>query len=108
MVFQDGALFPHLDVLANITFGLRARRVASEEAVRRARHAAELLGLDGLLRRRPGELSGGERQRVALARAIVREPALFLLDEPLASLDAELRGRARDETRPSSDGSASP
>ncbi len=100
MVFQDAALFPHLDVLANITFGLRARRVASDEAARRARHAAELLGLDdGLLRRRPAELSGGERQRVALARAIVRQPALFLLDEPLASLDAELRGRARDETR---------
>ena len=99
MVFQDGALFPHLDVLANITLGLRARRVSRDEAGRRARHAAELLALDGLLPRRPGELSGGERQRVALARAIVREPALFLLDEPLANLDTELRARAREETR---------
>jgi ABC-type sugar transport system ATPase subunit len=99
MVFQDGALFPHLDVLANITFGLRARRIGRDEAVRRARHAAQLISLDVLLERRPAQLSGGERQRVALARAMVREPVLFLLDEPLASLDPELRARAREETR---------
>jgi multiple sugar transport system ATP-binding protein len=99
MVFQDSALYPHLDVEANISFGLRARGSPRTEAAARVREAAAQLSIETLLRRRPGELSGGERQRVALARAIVREPAVFLLDEPLASLDAELRAQAREEIR---------
>ncbi len=99
MVFQDFALYPHLTVAANISFGLRAARVDGAEIITRVRDAAELLGLEPTLDRRPGELSGGERQRVALARAIVREPALFLLDEPLSNLDAELRTTTRGEIR---------
>ena len=99
MVFQDGALYPHLDVLGNVTFGLRARRVPRDEATAAAKGAAAILDIDHLLERRPSELSAGERQRVALARAIVRDPALFLLDEPLANLDAQLRDHARQEIR---------
>jgi len=99
MLFQDPALYPHLDVLANIMFGLRARRVPRPHAVAAAERAAAILGIDDMLRRRPPELSGGERQRVALARAIVRQPSLFCLDEPLSSLDAQLRDQARQEIR---------
>ena len=99
MVFQGFALFPHLSAADNIGFGLRARGVARSETARRVRDAAELVGCADLLGRRPAELSGGERQRVALARALVREPDLFLLDEPLASLDPHLRTQMRAEIR---------
>jgi multiple sugar transport system ATP-binding protein len=99
MVFQSYALFPHLSVAENIGFGLRARRVARPEARERVDAAARVVGCDDLLERRPHELSGGERQRVALARALVREPDVFLLDEPLSNLDAQLRVEMRAELR---------
>jgi ABC-type sugar transport system ATPase subunit len=99
MVFQSFALFPHLDVLDNIGFGLRARGVGKRETRERSAAAAVVAGCDQVLSRRPDQLSGGERQRVALARALVREPALFLLDEPLSNLDAESRVRTRVELR---------
>jgi ABC-type sugar transport system ATPase subunit len=99
MVFQEYALYPHIDVERNISFGLRARGVPAPEVNKRVEEAALLLALDGVLHRRPSELSGGERQRVALARAIVRTPSLFLLDEPLANLDAGLRATTRAEIR---------
>ena len=99
LVFQDYALFPHLDVAANIGFGLAARRVRSSTVREKVGAAARMLELDGLLDRRPRELSGGEQQRVALARAMVREPAAFLMDEPLSNLDAALRLRTRGQTR---------
>jgi multiple sugar transport system ATP-binding protein len=99
MVFQTYALFPHLSVGHNIGFGLVARRVPRDEIARRVREAAELVGCGDLLARRPSELSGGERQRVALARALVRNPDVFLLDEPLSNLDAQLRVRMRAELK---------
>ncbi len=99
MVFQSYALFPHLTVAENIGFGLRARRVPRAEASERVEAAARVVGCDALLERRPHELSGGERQRVALARALVREPGVFLLDEPLSNLDAQLRVEMRAELR---------
>ncbi|HEX6076694.1 MAG TPA: ABC transporter ATP-binding protein [Micromonosporaceae bacterium] len=99
MVFQSYALFPHLTVADNIGFGLTVRDVPKAEARERIRKAAEAVGCEHLLARRPGQLSGGERQRVALARALVREPDVFLLDEPLSNLDAELRVRTRTELR---------
>jgi ABC-type sugar transport system ATPase subunit len=99
MVFQSYALFPHFDAARNIGFGLAARGVKRDEVDRRVREAAELVGVADLLHRRPHELSGGERQGVALARALAREPDVFLLDEPLSNLDAQLRTRTRAELK---------
>ena len=97
MVFQNYALYPHMTVEDNIAFGMRLRKMAPPEIARRVREAGEMLGIGSLLNRRPSELSGGQRQRVALARAIVREPAAFLMDEPLSNLDAKLRLQTRAE-----------
>jgi multiple sugar transport system ATP-binding protein len=95
MVFQNIALFPHLDVFDNISFGLRLRDYTDDEIERRVDRAAEIVELEGMLDRMPDEMSGGQRQRVAIARAIVREPDVFLMDEPLANLDAKLRVHMR-------------
>jgi len=97
MVFQSYALYPHMDVFNNLAFGLRRRSVPSVEIDRRVRQAADKLGLTPFLRRKPHALSGGQRQRVALGRAIVREPKVFLFDEPLSNLDAALRVSTRNE-----------
>jgi multiple sugar transport system ATP-binding protein len=97
MVFQDYALYPHRTVRGNLEFPLRMRRLAKEEMRRRVEWAATLLGLEAKLDRLPKQLSGGERQRVAMGRALVREPTVFLLDEPLSNLDAKLRGEMRAE-----------
>jgi multiple sugar transport system ATP-binding protein len=97
MVFQNYALYPHMTVYDNMAFGLKLRRLPRAEIERRVREAAEVLGIGDLLRRRPKELSGGQRQRVALGRAIVRSPSVFLMDEPLSNLDAQLRVQMRAE-----------
>ena len=99
MVFQSYALFPHLNVAENIVFGLRVRRIELAQRRRRLERATELLGLQGLLHRKPAELSGGQRQRVALGRAIVSEAPVCLMDEPLSNLDAKLRHEMRREIR---------
>jgi multiple sugar transport system ATP-binding protein len=95
MVFQNYALYPHMNVHQNMSFGLRLRKTPKAEIERRVGEAAKLLQIDHLLERRPRELSGGQRQRVALGRAIVREPKVFLMDEPLSNLDAKLRVEMR-------------
>ncbi|GGA85201.1 ABC transporter ATP-binding protein [Brucella endophytica] len=99
MVFQNYALYPHMSVYDNMAYGLRNRRMAKPEIDRRVREAAATLELAHLLQRRPRELSGGQRQRVAMGRAIVRNPKVFLFDEPLSNLDAKLRGQMRVEIR---------
>jgi sn-glycerol 3-phosphate transport system ATP-binding protein len=99
MVFQNYALYPHMSVFENMAYGLRIRGVPKPEIARRVQDAADLLGLGALLQRRPRELSGGQRQRVAMGRAIVREPKLFLFDEPLSNLDAKLRVAMRAEIK---------
>jgi multiple sugar transport system ATP-binding protein len=99
MVFQNYALYPHMSVFENLAFGLKLRKVPREDIRRRVETAAGVLGLERYLERRPRELSGGERQRVALGRAMVREPKVFLFDEPLSNLDARLRVEMRAEIR---------
>jgi multiple sugar transport system ATP-binding protein len=97
MVFQNYALYPHMTVYDNLAFPLRMRKVPRHERDRAVREVAEILGLSALLKRKPAELSGGQRQRVALGRAIVRQPQVFLMDEPLSNLDAKLRIQMRAE-----------
>ena len=97
MVFQNYALYPHMSVYENMAFGLKLRKLPKEEIQRRVNQAAQILGLEELLRRKPKALSGGQRQRVAMGRAIVREPQAFLMDEPLSNLDAKLRVQMRSE-----------
>ena len=97
MVFQSYALYPHMSVFDNMAFGLSLRKTPKPEIERRVKEAARTLGIEDLLKRKPRQLSGGQRQRVALGRAIVREPAAFLLDEPLSNLDAKLRVQTRAE-----------
>src|SRR5450631_1330725 len=97
MVFQSYALYPHMSVYDNMAFGLKMRKVAPSEIERRIQEASAMLGIGHLLKRKPRELSGGQRQRVALGRAIVREPAVFLMDEPLSNLDAQVRANTRTE-----------
>jgi multiple sugar transport system ATP-binding protein len=99
MVFQSYGLYPHFTVWDNIAFPLKTQRVAKSEIRVKVAWAAQLLGIEHLLDRRPRQLSGGERQRVALARALVRDPTVFLLDEPLSNLDAKLRASARNEIK---------
>lgn len=99
MLFQDYALFPHLSVYDNIAVGSRIRHLPKSEIKEKVENVASLLGIERFVNRKPRQLSGGEQQRVALARAIVREPDLFLLDEPLANLDAELRATMKSELR---------
>src|SRR5512144_3279677 len=95
MVFQSYALYPHMSVYDNMAFGLKLRKMPKEEIKRRVNDAAEILGIGQLLDRKPRQLSGGQRQRVAVGRAIVREPKVFLFDEPLSNLDAKLRVETR-------------
>jgi multiple sugar transport system ATP-binding protein len=99
MVFQDYALYPHKSVRDNIGFGLRMRNVAADEISKRVDDAAKVLQIGHLLERKPGQLSGGQRQRVAMGRAIVRDPKVFLFDEPLSNLDAQLRAEMRVEIK---------
>jgi len=99
MVFQNYALYPHMSVFDNLSYALKLRKLEKAEIARRVDWAAELLGLQPLLARKPAELSGGQRQRVAMGRAIVREPQLFLFDEPLSNLDARLRNHMRVEIK---------
>ena len=97
MVFQNYALYPHMTVYDNMAFGLKLRKTPKDEIKRRVEEAARILDISHLLDRKPKALSGGQRQRVALGRAIVRDPKVFLLDEPLSNLDAKLRAQMRTE-----------
>jgi sn-glycerol 3-phosphate transport system ATP-binding protein len=99
MVFQNYALYPHMSVFDNMAYGLRIRGLSRAQITRKVEEAADLLGLEALLARKPRQLSGGQRQRVAMGRAIVRDPKLFLFDEPLSNLDARLRVQMRAEIR---------
>ena len=99
MVFQDYALYPQMTVYDNLAFGLKMRKIPKPEIKQRVERAAELLDIGELLQRKPRALSGGQRQRVALGRALVREPAAFLMDEPLSNLDAKLRVQTRSEIK---------
>jgi multiple sugar transport system ATP-binding protein len=99
MVFQNYALYPHMTIAQNIAYPLRVRKVAKDEINQRVKRVADMLEIGKLLERRPRELSGGERQRVALARAIIREPRVYLMDEPLSNLDAKLRVQMRGELK---------
>ncbi|HQU02369.1 MAG TPA: sn-glycerol-3-phosphate ABC transporter ATP-binding protein UgpC, partial [Acetobacteraceae bacterium] len=99
MVFQDYALYPHMTVYQNMAFGLQMRHTPAAEIDARVQNAARLLDIGPLLKRRPRALSGGQRQRVAMGRAIVRDPKVFLFDEPLSNLDAQLRGQVRSEIK---------
>jgi ABC-type sugar transport system ATPase subunit len=99
MVFQDYALYPHMTVRENMSFGLQQQRMSKSDMHQQVTRAAETLGLGPMLERRPSELSGGQRQRVAVGRAVVRNPSVFLMDEPLSNLDAALRVRTRTEIR---------
>jgi multiple sugar transport system ATP-binding protein len=97
MVFQNYSLYPHLSVAENLAFGLRVRRLPPDDIARRVREAAAILGIEDLLTRMPRDLSGGQQQRVAVGRAIVRQPRVFLFDEPLSNLDAKMRAQLRAE-----------
>ena len=97
MVFQNYALYPHMTVYENMAFGLKLRKLPKDEIDKKVRNAASILGLEALLDRKPKALSGGQRQRVAMGRAIVRNPKVFLMDEPLSNLDAKLRVQMRIE-----------
>lgn len=97
MVFQDYALYPHMNIARNMSFALRLQRVPKKEIKEKVQRVAEMLSIDNLLSRKPGELSGGQRQRVAMGRALVRDASTFLFDEPLSNLDAKLRGKMRTE-----------
>jgi multiple sugar transport system ATP-binding protein len=99
MVFQNYALYPHMTIAENIAYPLRVRKIAKNEIDHRVKRVADMLEIGGLVARRPRELSGGERQRVALARAIIREPRVYLMDEPLSNLDAKLRVQMRGELK---------
>ncbi len=99
MVFQNYALYPHMSVYQNMSFGLKIRKTPKEEIDKRVQMAAEILNISELLERRPAQLSGGQRQRVAMGRAIVRDPVVFLFDEPLSNLDAKLRVQMRTEIK---------
>jgi multiple sugar transport system ATP-binding protein len=99
MVFQNYALYPHMTVYENMSFGLRLKKVAKDEIARRVENAARILDISELLERKPKQLSGGQRQRVAMGRAIVRDPKVFLFDEPLSNLDAKLRVQMRTEIK---------